>query len=294
MRKFLMCALMPIFAFSGCQRSEDGSLPEIRLGFTTQNFIPAIPVSLESTKEFLRYAQANEFSWIELRDPDASLTIEECREIAALARELGVEVNYSAQRALLAADFWEVFGRAVVNTAVFDGPRTVRILALRGAGDKGWSEQELNHMVETANQALQRAAEHGVGFSIENADAVLNGQGQPYHGMTELLQAIDPAVALQLDTANLFTGPDPVSPEEAEAFIRRFAARVSYLHLKSAREGVALPILDGNPLPFEQIFSLLATTGKPIYAAIELASGNAPVEEIYQNIKTSRHWLNDK
>jgi hypothetical protein len=29
-------------------------------------------------------------------------------------------------------------------------------------------------------------------------------------------------------------------------------------------------------------------------AAIELASDSAPVEEIYQNIKTSRNWLNDK
>jgi sugar phosphate isomerase/epimerase len=244
--------------------------PAVRWGFTTVNFLPHIPVTVESSKAHIDLAKELGFQWIELRDPDAALTPDQCREIAAHARQSGIEVNYSAQRGLLAEDFWEVFERAAANTGLFDGPRTIRVLALRGSGDEGWSEVEFARMVEVANE----------------------GGGQTYRGMTEFLLATEPGVLLQLDTANLFTGPVEVTPEEAEAFIRRFADRISYLHIKSARDRKALPVLDGNPLPFEQIFTLLESKGKRLYAAIELASGTAPVDEIYQNMKISISRLN--
>ena len=266
--------------------------PAVRWGFTTVNFLPHIPVTVESSKAHIDLAKELGFQWIELRDPDAALTPDQCREIAAHARQSGIEVNYSAQRGLLAEDFWEVFERAAANTGLFDGPRTIRVLALRGSGDEGWSEVEFARMVEVANEGARRAAEAGLRFTVENADGALDGRGQTYRGMTEFLLATEPGVLLQLDTANLFTGPVEVTPEEAEAFIRRFADRISYLHIKSARDRKALPVLDGNPLPFEQIFTLLESKGKRLYAAIELASGTAPVDEIYQNMKISISRLN--
>ena len=266
--------------------------PAVRWGFTTVNFLPHIPVTVESSKAHIDLAKELGFQWIELRDPDAALTPDQCREIAAHARQSGIEVNYSAQRGLLAEDFWEVFERAAANTVLFDGPRTIRVLALRGTGDEGWSEVEFARMVEVANEGARRAAEAGLRFTVENADGALDGRGQTYRGMTEFLLATEPGVLLQLDTANLFTGPVEVTPEEAEAFIRRFADRISYLHIKSARDRKALPVLDGNPLPFEQIFTLLESKGKRLYAAIELASGTAPVDEIYQNMKISISRLN--
>jgi sugar phosphate isomerase/epimerase len=251
---------------------------EILWGFTTQNFGGLIPVSLETAKDYVRYAERVGFEWIELRDPDASLTVDECREIAKLAESLGIRINYSAQRDLLAEDFWEIFDRALVNTAVFDGPQFVRILALRGEGEKGWTEREFQQMVAIANAAVVRAAEHGVGFTVENADAALDGRNQPYYGMIELLEAIDPAVTLQLDTANLFTGPVELSPVDAEAFIRQFAPRISYLHLKSAHNRQPLPVIDGNPLDFDTIFSLLES--RPQWVAIELAP-NESADQVY-------------
>jgi sugar phosphate isomerase/epimerase len=272
---------------TGCREAEVRE--DFRLGFTTQNFAGHVPVSVETAKEFVTYARDQGLQWIELRDPDASLTAEACRDIAALARELGVEVNYSAQRGLLAEDFWEIFDRAVVNTAVFDGPRTVRVLALRGEGEKGWTEQEFRHMVAVANQAVRRATEHGVGFTVENADAALDGRDRPYYGMIELMEEMASEVTLQLDTANLFTGPVPVTPEEAEAFIKRYAPRISYLHLKSARDGQALPVLDGNPLDFKTIFSILADHG-PQYIAIELAP-NKSAEQVFANMESGVNSL---
>lgn len=286
--------VITVFSLAGCMNNarEITELPEVQWGFTTQNFVGHVPVTLESSLDFVRYAYDNGLRWIELRDPDAELTVDECREIAALARELGIGVNYSAQRGLLAEDFWEVFDRAVVNTALFDGLRTVRVLALRGEDPYGWTEEELQHMVAVANEALQRAAEHGVGFTVENADAALDGQGHPYVGMIELLDAMDPAITLQLDTANLFTAPVAVSAEEAEEFIQRYASRISYLHVKSAYEGEALPVLDGNPLGFAEIFSLLAEHA-PIYAAIELGP-NPDADSVYKNMALSIDYLREK
>ncbi len=247
-------------------------------GFTTQNFVGHVPVTLKSSLDFVRYAHEKGFFWIELRDPDASLTVDECREIAAYAESLGIRINYSAQRGLLAEDFWEIFDRSVINTALFDGPQTVRVLALRGEADEGWTEREFQQMVAIANAAVVRAAEHSVGFTVENADAALDGRNQPYYGMIELLEAIDPAVTLQLDTANLFTGPVELSPADAEAFIRQFAPRISYLHLKSAHNHQALPVIDGNPLDFDTIFSLLES--RPHWVAIELAP-NESADQVY-------------
>ena len=291
-RFLLVLGLAATTNMSSASTLASPDFPGVRWGFTTVNFLPHIPVTVESSKAHIDLAKELGFQWIELRDPDAALTPDQCREIAAHARQSGIEVNYSAQRGLLAEDFWEVFERAAANTVLFDGPRTIRVLALRGTGDEGWSEVEFARMVEVANEGARRAAEAGLRFTVENADGALDGRGQTYRGMTEFLLATEPGVLLQLDTANLFTGPVEVTPEEAEAFIRRFADRISYLHIKSARDRKALPVLDGNPLPFEQIFTLLESKGKRLYAAIELASGTAPVDEIYQNMKISISRLN--
>lgn len=291
-RFLLVLGLAATTNMSSASTLASPDFPAVRWGFTTVNFLPHIPVTVESSKAHIDLAKELGFQWIELRDPDAALTPDQCREIAAHARQSGIEVNYSAQRGLLAEDFWEVFERAAANTVLFDGPRTIRVLALRGSGDEGWSEVEFARMVEVANEGARRAAEAGLRFTVENADGALDGRGQTYRGMTEFLLATEPGVLLQLDTANLFTGPVEVTPEAAEAFIRRFADRISYLHIKSARDRKALPVLDGNPLPFEQIFTLLESKGKRLYAAIELASGTAPVDEIYQNMKISISRLN--
>lgn len=278
-------AVFAVMLLSGCGGGEKSVSPSagLKWGFTTQNFAGLVPVSPETAKEFINYAKKQGLQWIELRDPNASLSVEQCREIAAFAKEQGIEINYSAQRGLLAEDFREIFGRAAANTAVFDGPRTVRILALRGRDEHGWTKEEFARAVAAANEAAECAAAQGVRFAVENADVALNGRNRSYYGMAELLEATVPNVLLQLDTANLFTGSVPVTPEQAEEFIRKYASRISYLHLKSARDGKALPVLDGNPLDFKTILSVLAGHG-PQYIAIELVPGGS-AEQVYANMK---------
>lgn len=285
-----LIALLCVLGIAACvplQKSD----PKIRLGFTTQNFLPMVPVSAASAKQFISYARAEGFSWIELRDPDVSLMRDECSDIAAFAAQNGIKVLYSMQRGLLAEDFDEKFEKAFENIVLFDGPKVARVLALQGSGELGWNEAEMFRMVDRATRAAKLAASRGYRLMIENADAVLDGSGKGCFGMTQLLDAVSPSIELQLDTANLFTGPEPVSPEDAEAFVRRYVQRISYVHLKSARDRKAQPVLCGNPLSLDVILDLLSSDGFSPYVAIELASGDASAEQVYKNMRISREWL---
>jgi len=103
--------------------------------------------------------------------------------------------------------------------------------------------------------------------------------------------AAPPDVWLQLDTSNLFCLPVIPSADDAAAFIRSHAQRVAYLHLKSARDGKALTRLDGNPLPFSQVFDIVANDA-PTYVAIEL-SGSADAAEVRAEMDASITHLSE-
>lgn len=263
--------------------------PAFKWGFTTQSFIESTPVSVESAKEFIDYARKQGFSWIELRDPEASLSVQECKAIASFAELNNIEINYAVQIGLLESDFWRVFPKAVENGAVFEGPGYCRTLAVLGEGEFGWTKKEFNRLVETANKASSIAKGHGMQLTVENADTDIDGYGKPYYGLSEFFEQTEPEVTLQLDTANLFTNAAQVTAEEAEAFIKKYASRISYLHLKSAKQGEPLAILDGNPLDFERIFSIVAEANVK-YIAIEL---NAEIDErqVYKNMEFSMAYL---
>jgi hypothetical protein len=48
--------------------------PDLKIGFTTQNFLQPLPVSLENAKKLVDWASDQGFAWIEYRDPGAKLT----------------------------------------------------------------------------------------------------------------------------------------------------------------------------------------------------------------------------
>jgi len=52
--------------------------PNLKVGFTTWNFSSVLPVTLESTNKLIDFASDQGFTWIELRDPNAVLTLDEC------------------------------------------------------------------------------------------------------------------------------------------------------------------------------------------------------------------------
>ena len=72
--------------------------PELKMGFTTQNFLQPLPVSLENAKKLVDWASSQGFSWIEYRDPSAKLTLDECREPIMLVRVEFVDARLNAWR----------------------------------------------------------------------------------------------------------------------------------------------------------------------------------------------------
>ncbi|MDA3926767.1 MAG: TIM barrel protein [Kiritimatiellae bacterium] len=282
---------------AGCKKKMQGTPTlerNIKWGFTTCNFLSAIPVSLESSLQYINFAKEQGYSWIELRDPNAELSKDECRKIAVHAEQSGIAVVYSIQRGLLTPDFKQVVQRGFENSTLFKGPPLLRVLALRDQHPLGWTESEFKAAFAMANMASELAGSENFRLMIENADVVLDGKKHNCFGLTQLLDALNPTIELQLDTANIFTGPAEVSPEEAEVFIRKYASRISYVHVKSARDMTALPILNGNPLKFKTILDILTENGKSINAAIELSSKSDDPDEIYKNMKTSQDWLRKK
>jgi hypothetical protein len=119
-----------------------GRYPDFQRGFITQNFAGAIPVSQNEAMKHILFAKDRGYQWIELRDPDASLSLDECKVISPLPA-----VNYTANIGLLAEGFDEFFERVAANTALFDGPRLVRLVASPGSGGAGWTDRDSDSKV---------------------------------------------------------------------------------------------------------------------------------------------------
>jgi sugar phosphate isomerase/epimerase len=271
--------------------------PDLKVGFTTWNFSKQMPVNLVNAKKFVDFASEQGFSWMELRDPNAVLTLAECKEIAVYAKQRDVEVIYAVMAGLLDPNFWEVFSRAVANANVFDGPRIVRT-ALPGlefaANEKktAWTLAEFSKIVETANQAANMARMFGLRYMVENATEPLKGDGVTSFGTTEFFANVNRNVEWQLDTANFFVTSRVVAKgDDARAFLEKTAGKLAYVHVKTAtKDNKPAPVLDENPRLIFEIVFWLATKNKAPYLAIELPQPNS-LDELYANTKKSVEYL---
>ena len=270
--------------------------PDLKIGFLTLNFLKVFPVSLENAKKLIDFASDQGFAWIELGDPSAVLTLAECKQIAEYARTKKIEIGYRVNPGLMDANFWEVFSRALANAAVFDGPRTIRTAAPGNEFNidpkkTAWTLNELHKAVKIANKAGNQARALGLKYVTENAYEVIRGDGITSFGTTEYLANVNSNVFLQLDTGNFFClGRNVAKPEDASAFVEKYASKLVYIHLKtSSKEHKPQPILSDNELDFNIVFSLM-TKQKVPYVAMELAQV-ATFQECADNHKKSVEYL---
>lgn len=277
------------------QKIQFNDYPNLKLGFTTQNFLQAMPVTLESSKQFVDYAAEQGYAWLELRDPDAVLTLEESKEIAAYAREKEVEVSYAIQKGLLDDDFWSTFEKGVKNAAVFDGPKLVRSLASGAeiSGDttrQGWTADELAELVQRADSAASLAQANGLQYVMENGAEAFFGDGTNYYGIADAFSQVGEDVGWQLDAANPFSvSRVHASPDSISTFLQEHIDNLFYIHLKSAQQSAAKETLTANPLAFSEIFQLLSDHQVP-YIAIELQAV-ADQEQAFANMEKSIDYL---
>jgi sugar phosphate isomerase/epimerase len=270
--------------------------PEIKLGYTTTNFLKPLPVSLDNKKKLLDLAGELGCSWVEIRDPSASLTVDECKQLMAYAKSKNIEIGYALQVGLLDPTYGEIFTRGLPNAAVFEGPRTIRTLAAgpEFASDpkkKYWTLAELYKAIQKANRAANAARSMGLKYVVENAFEALKGDGMTGFGLSEFIANANSNMFLQCDTANFFAVSRVVTkPEEAKAFMEKYAGRMPYIHIKaSSSEHKVLPVLEQNELDFDTVFSIL-TKNKVRYAAIELTQPDT-FEACANNLKKSFEYL---
>jgi sugar phosphate isomerase/epimerase len=247
----------------------------LKLGFTTQNFLAAMPVSLETSKQFIDYAAEQGYQWLELRDPNAELSVEESQEIAAYAQENEIEVSYAIQKGLLDDDFWPTFEKGLQNAVVFEGPRLIRSLASLSefASDttkQGWTQEELQMAVQYAYSAAALANEAGLQYVIENGGEPFFGKREQYFGVADLFARTGKQVGWQFDTANPFSvARVHVTADSVRNYLQANIGNLFYIHLKSAQNGQAQETLGKNPLPLPEVLQLLSEHSVP-YVAIEL------------------------
>ena len=277
------------------KRWQFNDYPALKLGFTTQNFLPAIPVNVDNAKRLITYAAEEGYSWIEFRDPDATLSREEATEIADFARQNNIEVSYAIQKGLMDSDFWPTFQKGVLNAAVFQGPQIFRSLGslseFTGNPEKlGWTEEELTRLVSIADSAALIAEENGLQYVIENAAESFFGENDAYYGISDLFARTSENVGWQFDTANPFSVSRVHPPaEEVGQYLQAHADNLFYIHLKSAENGQAQTTLQQNPLPFAEVFSIMQAHEVP-YVAIEL-QGVDSEEQAFENMAKSLMYL---
>jgi sugar phosphate isomerase/epimerase len=270
--------------------------PDLKIGITTANLLKFMPVNLANAKKYVDFAVDHGFTYIELRDPVASLTLAECKELAVYAKQRDIDISYAVNVGVLDPNFWEVFSRAVANAAVFDGPGTIRSAGpgLEFANDPkktAWTFAEFTKLVETANQAANLAKMAGLTYVIENALEILKGNGTTAFGTVEVFAAANSNLGFQLDTANFFAvSRVPPKADATADFLRGISRRMGYMHLKTAtKQGGQAFVLGENPLIFEIAFWEAVKNKKP-YVAIELFPPDT-MDQVQANHKASIQYL---
>ncbi len=303
MKKTLICLAVGIlvvaFFSAGAfaqQKMVMKKYPEIKLGFTTTNFLKPLPVSLDNKKKLLDLASELGCSWVEIRDPSGSLSPEDCKQLMAYAKSKNLELGYALQVGLLDRSYGEIFSRGLANAPLFQGPGTIRTLAAGPEFDNDpkkttWTLSELFKAVKVANGAANLARAAGLKYVVENSAQALKGDGVTGFGMTEFAANVNSNLFFQCDVANFFAVSRVVpKPEEAKAFMEKYAGRMPYIHIKtSTSEHKVLPVLAANELDFDTVFALM-TKNKIRYAAVELTQPET-YEECAGNLKKSFDYL---
>ena len=258
-----------------------------------------LPLTVPNVKIMIDFASDQGLVFMEVRDPEAKLTLGECKELATYARLKHVEAVYALNVGAMASNsnYFEVLARGIANTLVFDGPKMIR------SGCNGpefisdekkiyWMADEFAQLVQNINQAGNTAKMFGLSLSVENAREAFCGDGINTFGISQLFgaQGVNTNVDWQLDVANFFSVSRlPKQPNEVKGFFEENVGRISYTHLKSSIEGENQPILCGNDLSFDVYLDSLAKNNK-VYVVIELTEAET-LEAVYDNHRKSIAYL---
>ena len=271
--------------------------PNIKLGFTSQNFSKWLPPTAPNLKTILDFASEKGFAFIELRDPNAGLSLSDAQEVAAYARQKNIEVIYAMGVGGLDANYFEVFSRGLANAMALDGPKFVRTgangneMAL-DPKKQFWTAAEFPQLVKNLNKAANTAKTFGYTLYVENANEGLTGDGIATFGTADLFgpKGVNANVGFQLDMANFFCVSRVVnSPSDVQKFFEANVQKMGYSHMKTSKDRTPQTFLDGNELPFDVYLASLSKNGK-VYVTVELVTADT-LENAYLNHQKSVDYL---
>jgi sugar phosphate isomerase/epimerase len=271
--------------------------PNIKIGFTSQNFSKWLPPTAPNLKTIIDYASQKGFAFIEIRDPNAGLSLNDAKEVGAYAAQKNIEVIYAMGVGGLDANYFEVFSRGLANAMALGGPKFVRTGAngsemSQDPKKQFWTAAEFAKLVQNLNQAANTAKTFGYTLYVENANEGLAGDGVATFGTADLFgpKGANANLGFQLDMANFFCTSRVVSsPDDVRNFFEANVKKMGYSHIKTSKNRKPQPFLDGNELSFDVYFASLSKYGK-VYVAVEHAIADT-LENSYINHQKSIDYL---
>jgi sugar phosphate isomerase/epimerase len=274
--------------------------PNLKIGFSTQNFQKAMPVDVESLTELIEYASKEGYQFIELRDDLAKLTDVECKVLAEVAQKNKIDVIYEIHKNPLDSGYIKVFEKGLANTLLFNGPGIMRTLVSKSefeadAAKKGWNVEELNKLARLSDSCALIAKGKNVQFIVENLNEPFFSNDSTYFGLADFFSKTS-VTGLQLDISNPFrkSSRGKADPGEVIKYLSSMGSRWVTTHLKTVPEmgGEPQPILTNNPLPIEKVVELMGEKNVP-YVTLELAPV-AEKQQCFDNQATSIRFLKEK
>jgi len=274
--------------------------PDLKIGFSTQNFQASMPNNVANLTEIIEYASKEGYQFIELRDPLAKLTGEECMALAEVAKEKQIDVIYEIHKNPLDTGYFEVFEKGLANTIIFPGPGILRTVVSGSEfkadpSKKGWNKDEIMKLSKISDSCANIAKGKNVRFIVENFDEAFFGDGTNYYGIVDLFSQA-PQTGFQLDMSNMFRKPARVmtEPEKVLDYLPTMGSQWVTTHLKTVLTmgGDMQPTLTENPIPVERIVELMGKNNV-VYAAFELTSV-PDKEQCFANHASSVQFLKDK
>jgi sugar phosphate isomerase/epimerase len=305
-KNFLVFSALILFASVSCKNQPEKKVlgfkdyPDLKIGFSTQNFQASMPNTVANLTEIIQYASKEGYQFIELRDPLAKLTEDECKSLAEVAKENKIDVIYEIHINPLDTAYFGVFEKGLANTVVFPGPGILRTVVSGSEfkadpSKKGWNSDEILKLARICDSCTNIAKSKNVRFIVENFDEAFFGDGASYYGISDLFSR-SPQTGFQLDMSNMFRKPtrEMTDPEKVLQYLPTMGNQWVTTHLKTVlvKGGDMQPVLTENPLPVEKIVELMGKQNV-IYAAFELASV-PDKQQCFANHAASVQFLKDK
>ena len=272
--------------------------PDLKLGFSSQNFLKAMPLNVESLSEIIEYASKEGYQFVEVRDQFVDLTNDDCKALAEVGKKNRIDLIYVFNKNPLDSGYFPVFEKALANVLVFQGPGILRTLASKSEFDadadkKGWTRDELTRLAKISDSCAAICKSKNIRFVFENSNEAFFGDSLTYFGLADLLDKTS-GPGLQLDIANLFRKTARVNndPEKVLEYLPSLGNRWVETHLKTVQGGEAQTILTDNPIPVEKIVEMMGKQNVQ-YVALELTAVEGK-QQCFDNHAKSIQFLKDK